>query len=195
VGVWNYKPSNADLLCQEERCNEFLMSLTPFEVIFQSLNKQQVKYIVVGGLAVVLHGHLRTTADIDIVLALDKKNALCAVKALKELGYQPRPPVLFEDFADSEKRKVWMKEKGLTVFSTYSANFPGIEIDLFVKEPFVFAEVFARAKQIKLEETVVTVASLDDLIAMKKKVGRPIDLADVDVLKLIQANSKDKDNQ
>src|SRR6266436_5739065 len=134
------------------------MAVTPFEEIFQGLNNQNVKYIVVGGLAVVLHGHLRTTADIDLVLALDPQNALAAVKALKFLEYRPRPPVLFEDFADAQKRSTWIKEKGLTVFSTYSHRFPGIEVDLFVQEPFDFKSVFSRVSRISLQNTIVTIA-------------------------------------
>ncbi|MFH1018345.1 MAG: DUF6036 family nucleotidyltransferase [Pseudomonadota bacterium] len=166
------------------------MAITPFEEIFQSLNDRHVKYVVVGGLAVVLHGHLRATADIDLVLALNHQNVLDAVAALKSLGYRPRPPVPFEDFADAEKRSLWIREKGLTVFSTYSPRYPGIEVDLFVEEPFDFAAVYSRASRISLEKVVVTVASLDDLIEMKKKVGRPVDLADVSVLEAIRAERK-----
>ena len=163
------------------------MAATPFEEILESLNQQSVKYVVVGGLAVVLHGHLRTTADVDLVLALDRDNILAAVKALKTLGYRPRPPVPFEDLAEEGKRAEWIREKGLTVFSTYSARFPGIEIDLFVTEPFDFNAVYLRADRVKVERTVITVASLADLIEMKRRVGRPVDLADVSVLELIKA--------
>ena len=170
------------------------MVVTPFEEIFQELNEQNVRYVVVGGLAVVLHGHLRTTADIDLVLALDQTNVLAAVKALKTLGYRPRPPVPFEDFADKKKRAEWIAEKGLTVFSTFSSKFPGIEVDLFVEEPFDFERVFSRVVRIKLEKTTVTVASLDDLIEMKEKVGRPVDQSDVHVLKLIKIK-KESDNE
>ncbi|MFH1263233.1 MAG: DUF6036 family nucleotidyltransferase [Pseudomonadota bacterium] len=167
------------------------MPPTPFEEIFQGLNQQKVKYVVVGGLAVVLHGHLRTTADIDLVVALDRDNVLAAVRAFKALGYRPRPPVPFEEFADDEKRLEWIREKGLTVFSTYSSRFPGIEVDLFVSEPFDFTAVYSRAERVEVDKTVVTVVSLDDLIEMKKKVGRPIDLADIRVLELIKAEKKE----
>ncbi len=161
------------------------MVKTPFEEIFQQLNQQNVVYLVVGGLAVVLHGHLRTTADIDLVLALDRENVLNAVKALKAVAFQPRPPVPFEELAEPEKRAAWIREKGLTVFSAYSKRFPGIEVDLFVIEPFDFNAVFTRAARITIDETIVTVISLNDLIEMKKKVGRPLDLEDVRALEAI----------
>lgn len=63
------------------------------ERALQALNSAGVRYLVVGGVAVVLHGHLRTTADLDLVVQLERENVLKAVRALAGLGYRPRAPV------------------------------------------------------------------------------------------------------
>lgn len=63
----------------------------------------------------VLQGYLRATADIDIVLALESKNVVAAVKTLEQLDYVPRPPVPFTALANVQQRQLWIKEKGLTV--------------------------------------------------------------------------------
>ena len=110
--------------------------------VFDVLAKARVRYLVVGGVAVVLHGHLRVTADLDLVVDLEPGNALSATKALASLGYRPRAPVALDQFADATQRRRWIEEKGLTVFSLWSPAAPGTEVDLFVREPFAFGEVY-----------------------------------------------------
>jgi predicted nucleotidyltransferase len=65
-----------------------------------------------------------------------------------------------------------------------------LEVDLFVAEPFDFDTVYSRAIRVPLEKTEVTVISLEDLITLKRQVGRPRDLEDVAALEsLRQAKS------
>jgi uncharacterized protein (DUF1330 family) len=156
------------------------------EEILEALNRAGVRYLVVGGVAVVLHGHLRTTADLDLVIQLQRENVLRAMRALGELEYRPRAPVPAEAFADSELRQQWIREKGLAVFSLWSPAHPTLEIDLFVAEPFDFDAVYSRALRVPLEKAEVTVVSLDDLIALKRRVGRPRDLEDVTALESLR---------
>ena len=92
------------------------------ERVLDALNAAGVRYLVVGGVAVVLHGHLRTTADLDLVVQLDRDNVLRAMRALTGLGYRPRAPVAAEAFADEEVRESWVRDKGLTVFSLWSSR-------------------------------------------------------------------------
>ena len=61
--------------------------------IFTALNEAGVDYVVVGGMAVVLHGYLRATADLDLVIGLSAENCTRAVNALTRAGFQPRLPV------------------------------------------------------------------------------------------------------
>lgn len=156
------------------------------ETILAALNRAEVRYLVVGGVAVVLHGYLRTTADLDLVIHLAEDNILRAMRALGELRYRPRAPVALEAFAGRETREGWIREKGLTVFSLWSPDHPTLEIDLFVSEPFDFESVYARALRVPLERTEATLIALEDLIALKKQVGRPRDQEDVAALEALR---------
>jgi len=150
------------------------------ETIVGSLNRADVRYLVVGGLAVVAHGFVRFTADIDLVLDPDPAAMRRAVAALAALGYRPRAPVAFEAFADPVQRATWARDKGLMVFSVFSDQHPATEIDLFVETPFDFERVYADADRFEVAAGVeATFVSRADLIAMKRKAGRPQDLKDV----------------
>jgi hypothetical protein len=70
-----------------------------------------VRYLIAGGLAVVAHAYLRFTADVDLILDLEPDNVTRAIKALEAIGYQPRVPVAFQDFADAAARDRWAREK------------------------------------------------------------------------------------
>lgn len=140
---------------------------------------------MVGGVAVVLHGHPRFTADIDLVVALDPGNVRTAIEALSRLGYRPRAPVDAALLADPAARERWIDEKGLTVFTLWSPEHPATEVDLFVREPFPFDEAWGRATFADLGDVTVPVASIGDLVALKRTAGRPKDLEDVRVLEAI----------
>jgi len=161
------------------------MASSSFEAIFGALERARVRYLVVGGVAVVLHGHPRFTADLDLVLSLDADNVHAALGALAPLGYAPRAPLPAEDLADPARRADWVRTKGMTVFSLASPAHPATEVDLFVEEPFPFEEAHARALRVDLGGVSAWVASLDDLVAMKRRAGRPQDLEDVRSLEAI----------
>lgn len=84
-------------------------------------------------------------------------------------------------------RRSWIEDKELTVFALWSPDHPATEIDLFVEEPFPFGEAYARAVQADLGTSTVTVASVSDLIALKRRAGRPKDLADISALEALMA--------
>ena len=152
------------------------------EGILDALNRANVRYLIVGGVAVVLHGYLRTTADLDLIIQLDRDNVLRAIRTLQDHHYRPRAPVSAEDFAEPQVREQWIRDKGLAVFTLWSAAHPTLEIDLFVSEPFDFDAVYARALRVPLEKTEATVIALEDLIALKRGVGRLRDLEDIAAL-------------
>ena len=159
------------------------MERRSLESIVRVLEGAHVRYLIVGGLAVVAHGHTRFTGDVDLLLDFEGDNARRAVEALSGLGYRSRAPVRMEEFADAAARRSWIVEKGLTVFSTWRADHPATEIDLFVENPIDFAEAFERAARFEISPGITaTFVSLRDLIAMKRLAGRPVDLDDVRVL-------------
>jgi len=152
------------------------------ESVLAALSAADVRYLVVGGVAVVLHGHLRTTADLDLVVELTCDNALRAVRALASLGYRPRAPVPIEQFADAKVRASWITDKGLTVFGLWSEKFPDLEVDLFMREPLDFGAAHDRAVRVTLDSTTATVIALEDLIVLKRLAGRACDQADIEAL-------------
>lgn len=168
------------------------MQRTSVEALIQALNASRVRYLIVGGLAVVAHGYVRFTADVDMVLDLNEENLRKAMTALTALGYRPRAPVALDDFVDATRRESWVREKGLTVFSLYSPEHLATEVDLFVQSPFNFAEAYARAARIEVAKGVpATFVGLEDLIALKRQVGRPQDALDVQQLNALR---KDRAN-
>ena len=152
-----------------------------------ALNTANAKYLIAGGLAVNAHGYTRATHDIDLVIQLDSQNLSCAISALEGLGYRPLAPVQFKQFSDPQKREEWIAEKGLTVFGLVSSQHPQAPIDVFVTEPFNFEEEYEGALCDEFAPGVeIRFVSLDTLIAMKRKVGRPKDLDDIENLSLAQ---------
>ncbi|MBM3274549.1 MAG: hypothetical protein FJZ00_05325 [Candidatus Sericytochromatia bacterium] len=163
-----------------------VMADSPYETVFRGLAVSGVDYLVVGGVAVVLHGHLRFTADLDLVLSLDPENVATAVTAFAGMGFLPRAPVPLADFADATKRKEWTEERGMVVFSLWHPQMPGLEVDIFLDEPLPFSEAAVRSVRISMGEFAVPVVGIEDLIALKRAVGRPVDLADIERLEAIR---------
>ena len=168
------------------------MPPSDLERIFAALEGSGARYLVVGGVAVVLHGHPRFTADLDLALALDDRNVEKALAAVEGLGYRPREPVPLRAFTDPEQRADWVRTKGMTVFSLWSADLPGTEIDLFVADPLPFEVAWPRRLRADLGGLTVSVASLVDLIEMKRRAGRPQDLEDVRQLEAIARELGDR---
>lgn len=161
--------------------------------LIQALTAADVRYLLVGGLAVVAHGYVRFTADVDVVLDFQDNNVRRASAALAGLGYRPRAPVTLEDFIDPANRAAWVRDKGLTVFSLYSAEHPATEVDLFVEAPFNFDEAYARAVRMELApEVVATFVGLDDLLALKRRAGRAQDALDIAQLMALKKRRSDE---
>jgi hypothetical protein len=152
------------------------------EWVLAALEQANVRYLVVGGVAVVLHGYLRTTLDLDLVLQLDRDNLERALKAFGDLGFLPQVPLPLNSFADEQNRDTWFREKNMTVFSLWQPDHPGFAVDLFVREPFDFDAVYRRALRVPLQGVQVTVVSRNDLLDMKRATGRARDLEDIEAL-------------
>lgn len=139
-----------------------------------------VRFLVVGGLAVLAHGHARFTEDIDLVLDLSEENLRKALSVFRELGYASRVPVAMESFADSEQRNRWRVEKHMIAFTLIHPGKDMPAVDLFTALPFDLEEELARALRIDIEgKEELAVISLGTLLQMKKEASRPKDQLDV----------------
>ena len=166
------------------------MEKRSIEAIIGALNAVNVRYLVAGGLAVVAHGYVRFTADLDLILDLDPANLRQATAALGRLGYRPRAPVGLEEFAEPAKRAQWVREKGLTVFSLFSAEHPATEVDLFVESPFDFEQAYRASARMEVAPGIsATFIGLPDLLYLKQQAGRAQDLLDIDKLKALRKES------
>ncbi len=155
------------------------------EPLFDALNRGGVRYVVVGGVATVLHGFARLTADVDLAVDLAPPEARRAIETLVRLGLRPRAPVDPAAFADPDVRASWIRDKGMRVFSLWDPALPMREVDLFVEHPVDFEDLFRRAEMVTLATTTVRVASIPDLITLKRRAGRAQDLADIEALEAI----------
>ena len=159
--------------------------MTQFDPIFETLQATGVRYVVVGGVAVNLHGYQRFTKDIDLVVELVPDGVLKALEALVALGYKPSLPVTVADFANPATREGWIRDKGMMVFQLYSdAN--RLSIDIFVKYPLDFDELWNQSTEIQLPLASLRIASINHLIQMKRIAGRIQDLLDIEKLEKLQ---------
>jgi predicted nucleotidyltransferase len=163
-----------------------------YEPIFKILNAAGVRYVVVGGVATLLHGYARLTADVDLAVDLAPHEALKMIRALVDKGFRPQVPVSAEMFADPAVREEWLKEKHMRAFSLVDHTNPMRVIDVLLKPEVPFEELLARSQKAVVGETTVRVASLDDLIALKRFAGRSQDLADIEELEAIRRRKGDR---
>jgi len=154
--------------------------------VLAELERREVRYLVVGGVAVNLHGVPRMTADLDLLIDLERENVLRVVSALAALGYRPRVPVAAEDLADHVKRENWIREKNMLVFSFFHHEKPYELIDLLLASPVSFEEASARTERLSAGGTTVRVASIEDLIRMKSITERGQDRADIEALERLR---------
>ncbi|MBI3462630.1 MAG: hypothetical protein HY000_06150 [Planctomycetes bacterium] len=157
------------------------------EAIVRALNDAGVRYLIVGGLAVVAHGYLRFTADVDLIVDLHEENLRRALAALEPLGYRPRLPVPIEQLLDPDTRAQWIREKGMKVFSLISTQHQRTDVDLFVEDPLGFERAYADATRVEVAPDITgTFVALDDLILMKTQAGRPRDMEDIQQLQKLR---------
>jgi predicted nucleotidyltransferase len=155
------------------------------EAIARALNAARIRFLVVGGVAVITHGYLRLTRDVDLVVQLERDNLLRALSALATLSYQPRIPATPEQIADPAVRATWIRDKNMKVLNLFSGAHRLTPVDIFVSEPFDFDAKYERALVKELETGVpLRFVDIETLITMKRQAGRPEDLIDVRQLEL-----------
>ncbi len=141
--------------------------------------------MVVGGVAVVLHGFARLTGDIDLAIDLRPQEARRAVDVLLGLGLRPRLPVDAYAFADSTVRAAWVRDKGMRVFTFVDASNPMLLVDCFAEDMVPFDGLWERSEVVAIGATNVRIASIPDLIELKRQAGRAQDGQDIAALEAI----------
>jgi predicted nucleotidyltransferase len=150
--------------------------------VLEQLNAHDVRYVVVGGLAVVLHGHPRMTQDVDIAVDWSKDNIERLVAAAEALELVPRAPVPLQALLDPAQREKWQREKHLIAFSLWNPAQPLLVLDVLLALPIPWEELQSARESFSLAGITVPVCSREHLLAMKRAAGRAQDISDIEEL-------------
>ncbi len=160
--------------------------------IFEELNKSGVKYLVIGGIAVNLHGYDRLTGDIDIMMSFSPENVDKFVSFAENLGFKSKTPVSIKDLADGDKRRMWIEEKNAKVFTIYNPKNMLESIDVMIMEYIDFEKAFKKAVFAQAGDLKIPLVSIDDLIKLKEIAGRERDISDIRALQVIKELNDEK---
>lgn len=141
-----------------------------FRDFLSALNKHEVRYLLIGGFAVILHGYSRTTGDMDIWVERTPEN----YRRIKQAFLQFGMPV-FDMTADN-----FLSHPSWDVF-TFGT--PPVAIDMMVKvKGLDFEACFANSRLFEDEDLKIRTISLNDLLLAKKSAGRAKDINDLENL-------------
>ena len=139
-----------------------------FKEFLQSLNDNNVRYLVIGGYAMAFHGHPRYTKDLDIWIDLEQSNATKIVQALRDFG-----------FASLNLEPTDFLEPDTTI----QLGYPPSRIDLLMGlAGAAFDECFLLRKVETVEGIKINIIDKNNLVRLKQEAGRPQDLADIENL-------------
>ena len=141
-----------------------------FQDFIAALNKNEVRYILIGGYSVILHGYSRTTGDMDLWVERTEGNYLKLSNAFEEFGM----PVFHMTEENFLHHPVW---------DVFTFGIPPVAIDLMIKlEGIDFPSAYNRSVIFKDEDLEIRTIHKNDLIAAKQKAGRSKDLDDLENL-------------
>jgi len=158
--------------------------------ILKKLEECEVRYMVVGGFAMVLYGIPRTTVDMDLMVDLEEENLRKFLRCMADLGLKFKQPVKVEEVLDPHWREKASREKGALVLTLYNPDNPLEEVDFFIKNPIDFEEAYRRRRVLKGDGLSVSVIHPEDLIRMKEMAGRDEDLMDIEILRRMMDEGK-----
>jgi len=159
------------------------LSVPDLAGVLRALSEDGVEFVLIGGLAVAVHGLVRATEDVDLVPAPHPQNLDRLVNRLLRQG--ARLTLAPERTPGLAERRALYRGRNLSVSTQLG------DIDIVQRLPGVpaYEELSARAITVAPFGLVVKVASRKDLIAMKRASGRTIELADLEHLERIHEGS------
>jgi predicted nucleotidyltransferase len=149
----------------------------PLDVIelLRVLDRHRVKFVVIGGVAVQAHGHRRTTMDLDLIPEPEAGNYERLAHALTELDARPR------DIPGARSPSA-EQLPAAAVAPPLVTRHGELHLLNDVPGAAAFEELRRRALLLEVDGLKLAIAGRDDLIAMKRASGRPVDLEDIAVL-------------
>lgn len=149
------------------------------ERVVSALRRSRVRFAIAGGHAVALHGAVRGTLDIDLVLTLSRENFTAAETALNRMGLQSRLPLKAREVFDF--REEYIRNRNLIAWSFVNPADPTEIVDIILTEDLETMQV----DMVPVGGFRLPVVAVADLIRMKEKSGRPQDIEDVQALRRI----------
>jgi predicted nucleotidyltransferase len=147
-----------------------------FSDLLRIFNANNVKYLVIGGYAVVQYAEPRYTKDLDVWISVDAENAVAVYQSLREFG-APLSGLTPKDFS----------EEGYF----FQMGVPPVRVDVLMGIPGVdFKKCWKKRVEVDFDGLKVNFISKADLILAKQASGRPQDLMDADLL--LQTTPKKK---
>jgi hypothetical protein len=146
--------------------------------IFETLERNGVQYVVIGGMAAQAHGNPRSTLDLDIVVGLDQSNLHHLASALRELDARIRGANADADIDVTDPQN-------LGIGANFTLTTAAGDLDVFtglVPGGAPYAEMAERGESFEAFGCTIRVVGLRDLFSMKRAAGRPKDLADISAL-------------
>jgi hypothetical protein len=156
--------------------------------LIETLARHGVEYLVIGGVATQMHGHRRTTMDLDVAPEPSPENLARLGSALAELEARPQDagPGKAEILASDPERLAIA-----AIVPPLMTRYGEIHILKEPKGARAFGEMRERALVVEIDGAEVAIVSLDDLIRMKQAAGRPADLDDVAALTEVEKQRRD----
>jgi len=143
--------------------------LNRLQDVFKSFQKHEVKYVVIGGIASILHGVPLATFDLDILIEATPENSRRLLDAMLDAGLGTATLTSVEKLLANE----------ITIFQDR------VRLDVQTSTPgIIFDEAWRNRKTVTYQEQVFFILSKEDLIASKRAAGRAVDMEDVRLLEL-----------
>lgn len=148
--------------------------------LFRALAEHDVEYVTIGGIAVQAHGGQRVTRDLDIAIATSSENMARLAAALSDLDARVLGP-------DGRRSRSVPAAALLGSGDRWHLASPHGRLDVLTLPAHLgsFAELRARAHEVRLGDVTVPIADRADLMKMKQAAGRPQDLADLRLLEAL----------
>jgi len=160
--------------------------MNPFIEVIDSLNKPGIRYVIVGGFAVVMHGSNRFTPDLNLVVDYDRDRTEAVINSLLSIGLEAYPGIDPMEFLDEKKRENWLQGDDKRFLSLVNPEYPGFGVYLFAHPPLSFQDLYKCSEVLSTGEREMRICSLAHLIEMKNEAGRPQDVLDLLNLEMLR---------
>ena len=159
-----------------------------YSLLFEQLDKQKIRYLLCGGMAVNIYGIPRMPADIDLLLDFNEENVVRFEGVMKVLSYISSIPLSLKILVDKTEREKIIRDKNMVAYSFFNSRAGVMALDVLIDVPLEFDEMWGRKEVRKISAGNVNLVSVEDLISLKKYANRKQDNDDILLLSKLLKN-------